>query len=337
MTTVRVLDPTRDELGRVLDALYPGIVASAALDQPYEPAPTVAAWRSQLLTPWFGDDVRLVVAEEGHLPVGSALVFLSMHDNRHLALVEMHVQLSRRRRGLGRRLWQAAERLVRDAGRTTMIVEARCGSAMEAFAAAMGLSPELTDVRRHQPLRELDPVRVEALRRDAERAAAGYRLEVWSGPTPERLRAALASASMTLNDAPLGGLDVTDEVWDAERVAQRDGAVAGAGLRMHGALALAPDGAAAGFTEVMVSEDGTYAWQAGTGVAPAHRGHRLGLLLKATLVQRLRELEPRCEVVATWNADSNPHMIAVNEALGYVPVDTMAEWQLVLAAPATPP
>jgi hypothetical protein len=31
----------------------------------------------------------------------------------------------------------------------------------------------------------------------------------------------------------------------------------------------------------------------------------------------LDEVEPQVETVDTWNAESNRHMIAVNEALGY--------------------
>ena len=46
-----------------------------------------------------------------------------------------------------------------------------------------------------------------------------------------------------------------------------------------------------------------------TSVVREHRGHRLGLLLKAEMVLWLAEAEPEVEVVDTWNADSNAHMI----------------------------
>jgi hypothetical protein len=54
-----------------------------------------------------------------------------------------------------------------------------------------------------------------------------------------------------------------------------------------------------------------------TTVVRSHRGHRLGLLLKSAMVLWLAEAEPQLEVVDTWNAESNDHMITVNEALGY--------------------
>ena len=49
----------------------------------------------------------------------------------------------------------------------------------------------------------------------------------------------------------------------------------------------------------------------------AHRGHRLGLLLKLDMLRWLAEAEPQVEQIDTWNAESNDHMIGVNEALGY--------------------
>ncbi len=47
------------------------------------------------------------------------------------------------------------------------------------------------------------------------------------------------------------------------------------------------------------------------------RGHRLGLLLKSAMNLWLAEAEPKLRTVDTWNAESNDHMIAVNEALSY--------------------
>ena len=54
-----------------------------------------------------------------------------------------------------------------------------------------------------------------------------------------------------------------------------------------------------------------------TTVVRDHRGHRLGLLLKSAMNLWLAEDEPQLQVVDTWNAESNDHMISVNEALGY--------------------
>lgn len=332
--TILRIDPATtapDTLEPWLVATHVSRTASWPLDQPFEPTETLAAWRACLLAPWSGDPVRLLVAaDHDDRVLGHALVELPVHDNPHVGLLELHVAAHQRRRGLGRSLLAAAAGLLRQERRRTLIIEARVGSALEAFAAAAGAQPKCVEVRRDQQIGALDLIAVSALRGDAERAAAGYRVEGWVGRTPEHRLADLGRLIETLNDAPLGGLDYDDERWDAERVARRDRFVEVARLRLHVLLAFAADGTPAGYTEVAVSEDGTYGWQWGTGVDPEHRGHRLGLLLKAAMVERLRAQEPALRVVSTWNAAENQHMIRINELLGYVPVDQATEWQLAI-------
>ena len=68
-----------------------------------------------------------------------------------------------------------------------------------------------------------------------------------------------------------------------------------------------------------------------TAVVRAHRGHRLGLLLKAGMLLWLAEVEPQLETVDTWNAESNDHMIAVNEALGYRVMGRELQFQIARA------
>ena len=62
--------------------------------------------------------------------------------------------------------------------------------------------------------------------------------------------------------------------------------------------------------------DPTVAYQFDTAVAPGHRGHRLGLLLKLEMIAWLREERPEVTATETWNDVTNHHMIAVNERLG---------------------
>ena len=54
-----------------------------------------------------------------------------------------------------------------------------------------------------------------------------------------------------------------------------------------------------------------------TAVTRPHRGHRLGMLTKAAMMDWLAEAEPAMRRIETWNAASNRYMIAVNEELGY--------------------
>jgi hypothetical protein len=60
----------------------------------------------------------------------------------------------------------------------------------------------------------------------------------------------------------------------------------------------------------------TWGHQGITGVTRPHRGHRLGLLIKAAMLGWLATAEPGLVHIETNNAASNSYMIAVNEALG---------------------
>jgi hypothetical protein len=70
-----------------------------------------------------------------------------------------------------------------------------------------------------------------------------------------------------------------------------------------------------------------------TLVLPEHRGHRLGLAIKVLLHQRLRAEFPATELVVTGNADVNDHMNAVNDRLGYRPVERALEVQKIRDQP----
>jgi hypothetical protein len=64
-----------------------------------------------------------------------------------------------------------------------------------------------------------------------------------------------------------------------------------------------------------------------TAVVQSHRGHRLGVLVKADMVRWLAEEEPQLATIDTWNAESNDHMIFVNEVLGYRIMGRQLEFQ----------
>jgi hypothetical protein len=62
-------------------------------------------------------------------------------------------------------------------------------------------------------------------------------------------------------------------------------------------------------------------------VLRAHRGHRLGLVLKIAMLHWLAEEEPQLLTIDTWNAKSNKHMVEVNEVLGYHILSGGSTWQ----------
>lgn len=120
-------------------------------------------------------------------------------------------------------------------------------------------------------------------------------------------------------DAPSGDMTKAETTWTAERVRERDRQVL---VEFNYYCTVArhrPTGEIVGVSELAQPRHNPVAlWeQWNTIVLPAHRGRRLGLLVKAAnLVQLPAEELATCSIL-TWNAEENRHMLRVNEQLGF--------------------
>jgi RimJ/RimL family protein N-acetyltransferase len=204
-------------------------------------------------------------------------------------------------------------------GRTRLAAQTLCDSAGDSFARRAGFTAGIVEARRVLVIPEIPAGRIASIRADAARAAAGYSLVSWTGPTPEEHLGRVAAVWEAMNDAPRSeGFD--GATWDAQRVRERvDGRLKLTGGRRY-TVAARHDatGEIAAITQVHVApEHPGWGGQGLTAVTRPHRGHRLGLLVKAEMLRLLAEAEPKLERIETGNADSNRHMIAINEALGY--------------------
>lgn len=236
-----------------------------------------------------------LVDDDAHV-VGAARVFLPGLDNTDLVQFEMAVAPSARRRGHGTALLRAVRDLATAHCRTLLQTDLDrsfdqpsqqwSGSA---FAAARGFRLGLEDVRRDLQL-PTDPEYLAELERRALPCAEGYRISTWFGHTPaeDRPRMATLMARMS-TDAPLGDLTYEPEAWDADRVTDQEQHLAALGNQWWTAVAVAPDGAWAGYTQLQWSAHAPERLeQEDTLVLREHRGHRLGLLLKVATLQKCK-------------------------------------------------
>jgi GNAT superfamily N-acetyltransferase len=292
-------------------------------DDPLGPPMSERAARAVLKSP--GEPARTwyVPGDDAGTAAGLCHLRLPSAENRHQAYVYIEVHPDHRRRGIGLELLRHAARQAGEDGRSTLSSEAIQGSAGEAFALRLGAKPGQASARRVLVLDKLPAGKLAELRESAARAAAGYSLVTWTDWIPEEYLAGIAAVFNALSDAPR---DPGHEPrrWDAQRIRERvDEPRALFGSRgywiaaVHGAT-----GEMAAVTQVEVNpEHPQWGHQQITAVTRQHRGHRLGLLVKAAMTQWLRTAEPGLRRIVTWNAAVNKHMIAINETLGYELLD----------------
>src|SRR3954447_1662904 len=303
--------------------------AAVTVDAPWQHLELEDRFIAQLRHGWDGEpSVHYLMCVHGE-PVGTAALTMPQRDNRHLAWVDVRIRPDRRRRGFGRTLVEGMEEEARQAGRTSIGTDGWESAGSSAFATGLGLAPVSSAIDRRQVVGDLDRDRLRALFDEAAAAADGYELVRIKGRLPGDLVEAMVTLVSAINDAPTDDLDVEDEVFTPARLADYEEATLAKGDRLYRLVARhRRSGELAGHTVVTVR--GGQPWiahQHDTAVARGHRGRRLGLLLKAGMLLWLAEVEPGIQTVDTFNAESNRHMISVNEALGYRVMGREIEFQ----------
>jgi GNAT superfamily N-acetyltransferase/RimJ/RimL family protein N-acetyltransferase len=328
---IKRVDPADTDTIR---ACFEAFLAAQQVDEPDGPWFTERPFRGWLTVGWGGGPCEIWLAEGRAQGTADGTVAgwyrLELPDLENLDQAELTlvVHPAQRRHGTGRALLKHAAGRAAGHGRSVLNGATRLDGDGEAFARAAGAGEGLVDVQRVMDLRATGDDQLARLRATAEEKAVGYSLVSWTGLVPEEFIEQAAGLFAALNDAPHDPQDAP-AVWDAQRVRERVNDLRPLyGLRMY-AVAARHDatGELAGLTEVAVDPaDPGWGHQMLTGVTRAHRGHRLGLLVKVAMAEWLKTAEPQLERIDTWNAQSNEYMIAVNEAIGYTILGRPGRW-----------
>ncbi|WP_139980935.1 GNAT family N-acetyltransferase [Nocardioides litoris] len=270
--------------------------------------------------------------EDGRL-VAVGLVFAPLDDNRDKAWVGAEVDPPAQGRGRGRQMLAAVEQRARELDRTVLLAETKLPldevttHRQRRFAEAAGYDFSNVEVVRHLAL----PVPTERLARWSAEAAEkhpGYTLETHLDHLPDHLLPSFLAIFGQLSvDAPTGEADWEEEVMTPERFRAQEDAFVEAGRRVWCTVAVAPDGTVAAYSTISVPPAGTRtdASQWGTFVGREHRGRRLGLATKAANLRAVQDAHPEMRRVVTQNAETNDWMVAINEQMGFVPVEAAVE------------
>ena len=303
--------------------------AARAVDSPWVHPLTQRQAEGTFRLGWDGEPPTPFLATVHGTTVAAGEVHTSEYDNLHVAWLSVEVHPERRRRGYGTQLLEGLAEHARKIGRTSLGIDGWESDATRAFAEAHGFEKKSQAINRRQFPGDLDWAMVEKVHSVALDHASSYEIIRRLGRTPDDELVAVAEMSAAINDAPTDDLDIEDEVFPPERIRAYEDAQIARGHVLHRVFARHREtGELAGHTIVAVDEERPQlGHQHDTSVVKAHRGHRLGLLLKADMNLWLRETQPQLESVDTWNAESNDHMIGVNEQLGYRIMGRALEFQ----------
>ena len=285
--------------------------------------------------------------------VGYAHASLPLTSNPHLAYLGLEVHPAHRGHGAGAALLAEVERIALENGRSVLIAwTEQLGDPAPDDPAALrpptgsglvrGDEPGvLLALRRGYALEQaerysvlqlpVEPALLNALHADAlRRAGDAYRLHTWEGDVPAEWVEQFAVLRTRMStDVPMAGLEIEEDPWDAARVRQEEEKARRSG---HAVLTTAvehvPTGALVGYSGIDYALDRPQpAFQGDTIVLRAHRGNRLGMLVKTAQLLRLPEVRPGAARIHTWNAEENERMLEINVALGFRPTGVVGMWQ----------
>ena len=281
-------------------------------------------------------DFRLWFVRQDEAYVAQCYTDVSLEDdNPHLMQASIEVVPSYRRRGIATALLHLPLKTASELDRTLVIGTTNSRTlAGTKFMKTLGAKAGLEGKVNQLILAEVPAGLVETWLKEAEVRAADYELGLWDGPIPDADLTAAAEMMQVMNTAPRDELDMEDEAVTPERVREFERYNKERGVtRWLYYVRHKATGELAGYTEVALNpEEPETAWQGDTGVLPAHRGHGLGRLLKASMIHKIRNERPEVKRIRTGNADSNEHMLAINHALGFKPYHSWTDWQVDVEA-----
>ena len=302
--------------------------AARRVDSPWVAPKTTYRLGMDVRYGWEGHPARYYLVREGGGVVGYGWLETFVWDNPDLAWIHVAIRPELRRRGHGTATAGLLLDECRGLGRSLIGIDSWESDGPDAFALALGFELKSRSAQRRQPLPAVWAL-VDEVCAEASRHAGDYVLTRMEGAIPDDMLEELAVVAASINDAPIDDLELDDDVYVPERFRAFERAHHASRQRILRVVARHRDsGAMAGHTVVIVDDERpAYAAQEDTAVVSEHRGHRLGLLLKADMCRWLCEAEPEVEFVDTWNTASNDHMVGVNVRLGYEVVGYGAEYQ----------
>jgi predicted GNAT family acetyltransferase len=300
-----------------LAAAYPAFRGGALEAKPGFPPPG----RIRLRTHATGRDGQFnrdfaALAPDGTV-LGVGLYGGELERNLDLAWINLFVPEQARQQGADVALMTHARRTAAADGRTRISAQLSAAIGPDALAGKLGGRNRGSVLAATLDIGTIDRDQYAAWAAPSAHNA-GYELVRWSDRCPTELAPSYCAAQDAMHDQPAGEYAYEFARTGVEQMRADEERLTRYGAEHHVVAAVDGAGQVAGFAEFVQYPDEPEAvdiWS--TGVAREHRGHGLGLRLKAASSLWLGELAPAARVVGTANHEGNAAMLRINRALGY--------------------
>jgi GNAT superfamily N-acetyltransferase len=265
--------------------------------------------------------------------LGGGLLFVPQLDNLEKAYTGVCIAPRHQRRGAGGAVLEQLVSRAAAHGRSTVLLQSqyafdrREDHGYRRFAENHGFSLASTEVSRRLPL----PVPEERLQGWIDEAAPhhrDYRIETFEDMPDELLPSVCYVMNQLALDAPTGDIEFEAEQITPEIHREYEARNKRRGMSKRETVAIDADGQAVAMTAIgVLGDEVDKAHQWATIVHRDHRGHRLGLAIKAANLLAVQRAFPDRTAIYTSNHEDNAHMVAINEKMGFRPVELLVEFQ----------
>ncbi len=321
-------EPEQEAVGR----LFQMMTSELLPEEPTRPMPAILArLRSKPANQW---NARIRARDAHGNVVGwmGGGRSLNEPENAHIMWCELQVHPDHRRKGLGTALFREFVKACEGQHPELMFMGMSNDRAPagEEWLRAAKAQPGLPMKTNQLAIASVDGAKVAEW---AKTDAPGYQLERVDQTVPDRLVKAYIESSSGMNDAPKGDLKMGDWTLTEQQIRDREDWFKQVGVEWWLIVAVhEATGQGAGFTEVTYDPNQPWViWQQGTAVIDPHRGHKLGLWMKAAMLERILRERPEVKLIRTGNANTNAQMLGINTQLGFRLAWQSILWQLPIA------
>lgn len=253
--------------------------------------------------------------------LGAVFTASDLDANLDLVNNSLIVPLAGHTSGVAELLLDQVRRLAVSEGRDRVLLETPSSADASAPLTSFGGRKVHTSTRSVVDLAGIDRAQYAGWAAPSEKNS-DYRLVRWVDHCPDEFAESYCEAQRAMEDAPLEDLAFEHNKPGIERLRAQEKHSCDFGLRRMVQAAVDAHGRVVGL-HMLVAYPGepetVDVWD--TCVVREHRGHGLGLRIKAAAALWALEQLPDARWVQTFNNHENDHMLAVNRTLGYRPAE----------------